>query len=1305
MKKIIHALREEPERRPPGDRSAMFSLERVIVQSVEDLWTLLPENLLQSAENQWQEALPRSEVVEKMHCSRYVTLGELILPSASMATPINALQCEFEETARVFKDSLPDSIPLDEILKVTSSNDVYDITDKIQQTGGGLRNLPKMRLYLERLKGYTGVINDIIDGSRDVLALLWGPIALLLQWSRTPSTAYDSIINVAAEIGQALPDFQASAAIFDQNMEAKEILMLFFKDILNFYREALEPFSRPSWMHVFDRMWPKHNAHILEVARHIGRLTRLMRTEIRLEHIKQEYEFRKDALEGFKAQKREARRQEFHRIMTFLSPCRYDDTLHRLRDRRCEKTGGWLFMDETFTKWLNNSQEENRILWLKGIPGAGKTVLSSAIVDKLRCTQGTTTAFAFLTYQEAKTSALSITHSLIFQLAGRDEDLMAIICDSMVDDLKNDLTAAINLLSPLIQYVGSVYLVIDGIDEISETERRRLVIELLRLAKICERLRIILSSRSEADIMRLLDETAVVIPVHDHNEESIKDYIHERSQYIFHTRKIFPKAQVEIRKLLVPLANRAKGMFLYARLIMDTIATMHDMSEILKELAVLPESLDHAYHRIIVRLGDHKDKRKSEQARRLLGWVACTSTPLTIEDAQQALVVRPGNRDQVFDIVAKLDVIEVLGPIVETVDTYIRFVHFTAKEYISSPHLGAQLIDMNQATLDLAMRCIEYICQRHHDPGLTAKERSENVSTGQYSFHAFSTRMWFDLVCQYLRSIKSASPSANLIDVIQMLWEARKIQDFDSTVRGGSEDESDNEATLGTLDVKHPLLHQLLCRTSRFRNSSFQFTGKTNRDSQKEKRDPLTISATSQRIRQALDDALCNSPTGWLISGEPGCHENCAYILQYYGPRPFKCRFPQCEFWQHGFQKRVSRNRHEHSHDNPLTCPVPGCESGLIGFLSERMLQSHFKQAHQSDPPQVSFDGQDLAQDGVEALLSDLVQEDQVGVVQKVLSTFPNALQVNDSRHKLRMLAAFAASDAMLELLEEPADYDEAKLVSEAWADCIAESIKGRNGSTLRYLLSRAKPFFDSKLKIAYGSADFFRVPEGKDHSRRVLLISQLVSNDWLEGMKICAKWLRSGLNIFPSRGPNLTLIKRLLGGNKTILAAASHSLGDQQLLCLWRDSGIVAILDQKWASQTLRSVAEFGCSITLATYLLGHGANINARPGSTRKTALHCAACNTSAEGAEMIRFLLLNGADPEADQKTADSAGKRRGKKIRDEEGANGIHRWLGKTWDELIEETKRIRHDREAGKELISTIGEGKEIGCSDREHIAK
>jgi len=63
-----------------------------------------------------------------------------------------------------------------------------------------------------------------------------------------------------------------------------------------------------------------------------------------------------------------------------------------------------------------------------------------------------------------------------------------------------------------------------------------------------------------------------------------------------------------------------------------------------------------------------------------LGWIACTSASITVEEAEQALVVQPDDRDQEYTMIAKLDIIAVLGPIVETVENYIRFVHFTAKE-------------------------------------------------------------------------------------------------------------------------------------------------------------------------------------------------------------------------------------------------------------------------------------------------------------------------------------------------------------------------------------------------------------------------------------------------------------------------------------------------------------------------------------------------------------------------------------------------------------------------------------------------
>jgi hypothetical protein len=480
-------------------------------------------------------------------------------------------------------------------------------------------------------------------------------------------------------------------------------------------------------------------------------------------------------------------------------------------------------------------------------------VLSGSIIDYLKRSRGLKTAFAFLTYQDAKTTALAIIHSLTFQLTETDEGLMAIVCEAFDDDdQRSNLAAAGNLLSSLITYVGSGCLVIDGIDEVDVAERCRLITELLRLVKACKEMRIVLSGRSEADLARLLDDATASIQIHNHNEGSIRGYVHERTQLILDTRKVLPQAQNETKRLLAPLAERAKGMFLYARLVMDMVETMNDLSEIQDELAVLPENLDDIYHRIIVRIGEQKDKRSAEQAQRLLGWISCTPTPLTIQEAQQALAIKPEKRDQIYNRFGELNVVEMLGPIVESIDDYIRFVHFTAKEYISSPHLKTKLIGIKYATLDLAVQCISYLCQHHHDLDLANEQRLDNVITGQYVFHAFSTRLWFDLVCQYLRLMKREVPSATFVDSLKMLLDCRTIRNLRSTYGGSeydgdddSEDNSEDDSEdynesdsvfhdiFAILKTEHPQHHRLLCKVSRFRNSSFLFTGNLNQGTMK----------------------------------------------------------------------------------------------------------------------------------------------------------------------------------------------------------------------------------------------------------------------------------------------------------------------------------------------------------------------------------------------------------------------------------------------------------------------------------------
>ena len=171
------------------------------------------------------------------------------------------------------------------------------------------------------------------------------------------------------------------------------------------------------------------------------------------------------------------------------------------------------------------------------------------------------TLFAFLSYNHRfETSALSIIHSLIFQLASNEEALQAILCRSDCEKLRSNFDRAIETLKQGLQCAGLVYVIIDGLDEIDEFERCRLIKGLLDVSATCEEIRILFSSRAEADIITLLKDKYMSIRVDTHNAESIQAFVKQRIRKWFKERDFGPEAQTDIGALLAPLASKAKGM-------------------------------------------------------------------------------------------------------------------------------------------------------------------------------------------------------------------------------------------------------------------------------------------------------------------------------------------------------------------------------------------------------------------------------------------------------------------------------------------------------------------------------------------------------------------------------------------------------------------------------------------------------------------------------------------------------------------------------------------------------------------------
>ncbi|GAQ07430.1 hypothetical protein ALT_4751 [Aspergillus lentulus] len=698
-----------------------------------------------------------------------------------MATTQPLIQNPFQAAMLEFKTNLNNDKLYTKLLAVASIDEVYDLTDKLQADQGRkghLRHLAKIEPFLNRLREYTGAIDTFVQVYPEIMGLIWGPIKLLLQWSSTLTQSFDAIVNTTADIGLLLPEFQEVVVLFSGNDKIYDVLVLFFKDILDFYQIGLKFFTMPRWKCFFEALWPRKKEHISLVKTHIERHALLMRNEVRLEHIREEHDTRLRAFEHFKNAEKSHRLQRFYAIKADMSPRMYDDKLNWYHSRVCEGTGTWLFKDDVVKDWLNINNGSSRVVWLQGIPGAGKTFLAGAVVDKAY-TIGHT-AFAFLSHAvSTSTSALGVLHSLLFQVASQHEDLQDVLCHSTNEQIKSNITVAVDTLKSILDCAGQVFLIVDGLDEIDEVERRVLLKQLLHLSHECHETRIFISSRREEDIAVILEARSETIRVDGRNEESIQVLVDYQLKQIFQSRRFPPQIQDEIKRSLAPLASKAKGMFLYAKIVLSGIELIDNVAEICEDLSILPEDLDDAYSRVLVRINKLRPPSARNKARRILAWVGCSPTPLTVQEIEQALMIKPESLELATKVFASPNLNRLCGPIIEIVDGYIQFVHFTVKEYLFSPGIDGH-ISLTHATLDLAICCTTFLSQRHYD---VVTLGNDDIFTGllldgSYRLHYFAVNGWYELVKKYLQLTQNKPLPLGLVHCLRTLMVKRSNEQF-----------------------------------------------------------------------------------------------------------------------------------------------------------------------------------------------------------------------------------------------------------------------------------------------------------------------------------------------------------------------------------------------------------------------------------------------------------------------------------------------------------------------------------------------
>ena len=287
--------------------------------------------------------------------------------------------------------------------------------------------------------------------------------------------------------------------------------------------------------------------------------------EVTLAHITKAHDEWAAARENYNEERQARDDQFFNGVEQHVKPVSYDKRLDRLRTSICEGTGEWLGKDETFKRWLDPTDNSTNVVWLQGFPGAGKTYVASLAVGHAS-TRGYE-LFAFLRYDEEAT-ALSVLQSLIFQLAAVNKDLRETLCNELRSttrdlrrDLKSSTSFAADILLKLVKCAPEpVYIVVDGLDEV-EREDRQLILE--RLLALRDKIgsagvtKLLISSRREDNIERLLRNSCKVIRLDQNNSACIQRYIARETKLWL--ADFDEQIRSEIDSLLVLLPIDAEG--------------------------------------------------------------------------------------------------------------------------------------------------------------------------------------------------------------------------------------------------------------------------------------------------------------------------------------------------------------------------------------------------------------------------------------------------------------------------------------------------------------------------------------------------------------------------------------------------------------------------------------------------------------------------------------------------------------------------------------------------------------------------
>jgi hypothetical protein len=368
--------------------------------------------------------------------------------------------------------------------------------------------------------------------------------------------------------------------------------------------------------------------------------------------------------------------------------------------KRIEQTKGgllhdaysWILENGDYQNWQNN--EESRLLWIKGDPGKGKTMLLCGIIDELD-QQSAPSGAAHVVYffcqatDHQLNNAVAVLRGLIFLLINKQPSLISHLREKYdqaggkLFEGSNTWIALSDILTAILQdpVLKSTYLVVDALDECTN-DLVNLLDFIVDTSFTSDRVKWIVSSRNWSQIeerMRRAEQKAKLSL--ELNAESISKavdvYIREKMHRLANLKNYDEETRDAVQ---IYLRDNANDTFLWVALVCQNLEK-YQRWKVLSKLGEFPPGLDALYKKMVHQVLSIDDAGDVDLCQRILAIMTSVYRPITLFELGRLIDI-PRN---LLDDVNFLDeIVALCGSFLTIRDNTIYFVHQSAKDHLIS---------------------------------------------------------------------------------------------------------------------------------------------------------------------------------------------------------------------------------------------------------------------------------------------------------------------------------------------------------------------------------------------------------------------------------------------------------------------------------------------------------------------------------------------------------------------------------------------------------------------------------------------